>query len=137
MSSELGTASTYESAHHADVSETAAKQKERILGLRKLCGKQHTLVKLLIIDAMPCRCVRDCGQAEGAHLGPARDKLQAPTALMDSIAINQAICCAGVSEIVAKQKERIWALRSELAAVAKDRDSLRRQVQQLLGGQVR
>ena len=51
--------------------------------------------------------------------------------------MNQAICRAGVSEIVAKQKERIWALRSELAAVAKDRDSLRRQVGQLLSGQAR
>ena len=40
-----------------------------------------------------------------------------------------------MSETVAKQKERIWALRSELTAVAKDRDSLKRQVQQLLGEQ--
>ena len=51
--------------------------------------------------------------------------------------MNQVICRAGVSETVAKQKERIWALRLELAAVAKDRDSLKHQVQQLLGGHAR
>ena len=42
-----------------------------------------------------------------------------------------------LKSIIPSPAERIYALRSELAAVAKDRDSIRRQVQQLLGGQAR
>ena len=40
---------------------------------------------------------------------------------------------AGASDAVAKQKERIWALKRDLTAVAKERDSLRQQLEQLKG----
>ncbi len=42
-------------------------------------------------------------------------------------------CHAGVSDAVAKQKERIWALKRDLSAITKERDSLRQQLNQLTG----
>ncbi len=40
---------------------------------------------------------------------------------------------AGVSDAVAKQKERIWALKRDLSTATKERDSLRQQLDQLKG----
>lgn len=39
----------------------------------------------------------------------------------------------GASDAVAKQKKRIWALKRDLTAVAKERDSLRQQLEQREG----
>lgn len=42
-------------------------------------------------------------------------------------------CHAGVSDAVAKQKDRIWTLKRDLSAAMKERDSLRQQLDQLKG----
>ena len=42
-------------------------------------------------------------------------------------------CHAGVSDAVAKQKERIWALKRDLSAATKENVSLRQQLDQVKG----